>query len=75
LSGFVAYLEEEEDIENPNTLRYFVITAANFLEYNDVEINPRKFRLKVRLPKPDIRHKEAISKEEIREILLKCSDI
>jgi integrase len=75
LSGFVAYLQEEEGIENPNTLRYFVITAANFLEYNDVEISPRKFRLKVRLPKPVIRHKEAISKDEIREILLKCSDI
>lgn len=75
LSGFVAYLEEEEGIENPNTLRYFVITAANFLEYHDVEISPRKFRLKVRLPKPVIRHKEAISKEEIRKILLKCSNI
>jgi hypothetical protein len=50
LSGFVAYLEEE-GIENPNTLRYFVATARNFLEYNDVEISPRKFKLKVRLPK------------------------
>ena len=74
LSGFAAYLEEE-GIENPNTLRYFVATARNFLEYNDVEISPRKFKLKVRLPKPVVRHKEAISKEEIREILLKCSNI
>jgi hypothetical protein len=24
LSGFVAYLEEEENIENPNTIRYFI---------------------------------------------------
>ena len=75
LSGFVAYLEEEGDVENPNTIRYFVTTARNFLEYNDVEISPRKFKLKVRLPKPVIRHKEAISKEEIRDILLKCSNI
>jgi integrase len=75
LSGFVAYLEEEEDIENPNTIRYFVATARNFLEYNDIEISPRKFKLKVRLPKAVIRHKEAISKEEICEILLKCSTI
>ena len=75
LSGFVAYLEEEEGIENPNTIRYFVTTAGNFLEYNDVEISPRKFKLKVRLPKPVVRHKEAIGKEEIREILLKCSNI
>jgi integrase len=75
LSGFVAYLQEVEGIENPNTIRYFVIAARNFLEYHDIEISPRKFRLKVRLPKPVVRHKEAISKEEIREILLKCSNI
>jgi len=75
LSGFVGYLQEEEGIENPNTIRYFVIAARNFLEYNDIEISPRKFKLRVRLPKPVIRHKEAISKEEIREILLKCSNI
>jgi len=75
LSGFVGYLQEVEGIENPNTIRYFVIAARNFLEYNDIEISPRKFKLKVRLPKPVIRHKEAIGKEEIREILLKCSNI
>src|SRR5215211_617268 len=75
LSGFVAYLQEHEGIENPNTIRQFVITARNFLEYYDVEISPRKFKLRVRLPKPIVRRKEAISKEEIREILLKCSDI
>ena len=75
LSGFVTYLQKEGGIENPNTIRYFVITARNFLEYHDIEISPRKFKLKVRLPKPVVRRKEAISKEEIREILLKCSDI
>ena len=72
LSGFVAYLQEVEGVENPNTLRYFVTAARNFLEYNDVEISPRKFKLKVKLPKAIIRYKEAIDKEEIREILLKC---
>jgi integrase len=75
LSGFVAYLQEEEGIENPNTIRHFVTTARNFLEYHDIEISPRKFKLRVRLPKAVIRRKEAIGKEEIREILLKCSDI
>ena len=75
LSGFVAYIQEEQGIENPNTIRSFVITARNFLEYHDIEISPRKFKLRVRLPKPVVRHKEAIDKQEIREILLKCSDI
>jgi hypothetical protein len=28
LSGFVVYLQEEEKIENPNTLRHFVITVS-----------------------------------------------
>ena|ERR671919_1035868 len=60
LSGFVAYLQEEEGIENPNTIRYFVTTARNFLEYYDIEISPRKFKLRVRLPKAVVRRKEAI---------------
>ena len=75
LSGFVAYLQEHAGIENPNNIRQFVITARNFLEYHDIEISPRKFKLRVRLPKAVVRRKEAISNEEIREILLKCSDI
>jgi uncharacterized protein (UPF0297 family) len=44
LSGFVAYIQEEQGIENPNTIRHFVITARNFLEYHDVEISPRRFK-------------------------------
>jgi integrase len=75
LSGFVVYLQQEENIRNPNTIRHFVITARNFLEYHDIEISPRKFKLRVRLPKAVVRRKEAIGKEEIRKILLKCSDI
>jgi integrase len=75
LSGFVTYIQEVLGIENPNTIRHFVVTARNFLEYHDIEISPRKFKLRVRLPKPIVRRKEAIGKEEIREILLKCSDI
>src|SRR5215217_1887130 len=75
LSGFVRYLQEVIGIENPNTIRHFVITARNFLEYHDIEISPRKFKLRVRMPKPVVRRKEPIGKEEVREILLKCSDI
>jgi integrase len=75
LSGYIAYLREEERIQNPNTIRAWIITARTFLEYHDVDISPRKFKLKVRLPKKIVRQKEAISKEEIREILSKCADI
>ena len=46
-----------------------------FLEYNDIEISPRKFKLKVRYPKKVSRHKEAIDKEDIVKILNGCSDL
>lgn len=57
------------------TLKYNIGIAKNFLEFNDVEISPRKYRLKVRLPRVVRRNKEALSKEEIVDILNTCSNI
>ena len=57
------------------TFRDRIITVKNFLEYNDIEISPRKFELKVRFPKTIFRHKEAIDKEDIIKILNGCSDL
>jgi integrase len=51
------------------------VTAKSFLEYHDVEISPRKFKLKVKLPKVVRRKKEALSKEDTINILNNCSDI
>jgi integrase len=51
------------------------VTVKNFLEYCDVDISPRKFKLKVKLPKIVRRNKEALSKEDIVDILNTCSDI
>jgi integrase len=52
-----------------------IITVKTFLEYNDIEISPRKFRLKVRFPKTILRNKEAIDKKDIIKILNCCSDL
>ena len=52
-----------------------VITAKNFLEFNDIDINPRKFKLKVKFPKNIRRIKEALDKNDITNILNSCSDI
>src|SRR5918995_1457585 len=41
----------------------------------DIDISPRKFELKVKLPKTVRRNKEALSKEVIIDILNACSDI
>ena len=51
------------------------MTVKNFLEYHDIDISPRRFKLKVKLPKTIRKNKEALSKEDIIEILNAASDI
>jgi integrase len=49
--------------------------VKNFLEYHDVDIIPRKFKLKVKLPKVVMKKKEALSKEDVIDILNICDNI
>ena len=74
LSNYSAYLSRNKNISFL-TLKQRVVTAKNFLEYHDVDISPRKFKLKVKLPKVIRKNKEALSKEDIVDILNACSDI
>ena len=55
------------------TIKQGIVTVKNFFEYHDIEISPRNFKLKVRLPKVVRKNKEAISKEDIADILNHCS--
>ena len=57
------------------TIKQRVITVKNFFEYHDIDISPRKFKLKVKLPRTIRRNKEALSKEDVTNILNACSDI
>jgi integrase len=76
LSRYILYLKQETNNSiASNSLKNHVITVKNFLEYNDVDISPRKFKLKVRLPKIVRKNKEALSKEDVTDILNACSDI
>jgi integrase len=74
LSQYASYLKKTNTISNLS-LKQRVVTVKNFLEYNDVDISPRKFKLKIKLPKAVRRNKEALSKEDIVNILNTCSDI
>jgi hypothetical protein len=51
------------------------VTVNNFLEYHDIDISPRRFKLKIKLPKTVRKNKEALSKEDVVEILNAASDI
>ncbi len=73
LSDYCIYLQETG--LHSSTLKNRVITVKNFLEFNDVDISPRKFKLKVKFPKNIRRIKEALDKNDITNILNSCSDI
>ena len=74
LGRFVIYLKEKNG-NSPVTVKSYIITVKNFLEYCDINISPRKFKLKVPLPKVVKKNKEALSKEDTVDILNACSDI
>lgn len=74
LGNYCIYLQESNTIHT-TTLKQRVVTARNFLEFNDIDISPRKFKIKVRLPKDIKRNREAIHKNDIINILNSCSDI
>jgi integrase len=73
INGYAAYLRKCNITSS--TLKQRIVTVKNFLEYCDVDITPRKFRLKVKLPKVVRKKKEALSKEDIVEILNECDNI
>ena len=51
------------------TIKNTVNTVINFLLFHDQDINPRKLKHKVRLPKVVRQNKEALTKEDIIKIL------
>jgi len=50
LSRYCSYLVSSGNISTI-TIKQRVITIKNFFEYCNIDINPRKFKLKVKLPK------------------------
>jgi hypothetical protein len=71
LSDYCIYLQENR--LHPSSLKNRVTTVKNFLEFNDVDISPRKFKLKVKFPKNIRRIREALDKNDITNILNSCS--
>ena len=74
LNGYVSFMQTNHNI-SAYTIKTRIITAKNFLEYYDVDISPRKFKIKVKIPKSVRKSNEALSKEDIIDILNTCSDI
>ena len=74
LCNYIAYLQTSNAISTL-TLKQRITTAKNFLEYFDVDISPRKYKLKVKLPRVVRKDIQALTKEDITNIINACSDI
>jgi integrase len=74
LSEYVKYLGRERKISSL-TLKLMMSTVRSYLETFDVEILPRKYRLKVRTPKVIKQEKEALSRHDIQTILNACHNL
>jgi integrase len=74
LNDYCLFLQDNYNLSSI-AFRDKITTVKTFLEFNDIEISPRKFKLKVRFPKTVFKHKEALDKNDIGQILNGCSDI
>jgi integrase len=73
LSDFVIYLNSTGSYTN-TSIKQRVVTVRNLLEFYDIEISPRKFRYKVRLPQSEIDDKKPLTRELIIKILENCTN-
>ena len=77
LSGYAFYLTNEyvspDGFKLSNmTIKNTINSVRNFLEYHDIDINARKYLLKVKYPRAVRQYKEALSKNDISKILQSC---
>lgn len=74
LNKFVGYLLQNNRLSS-SSIKQYVITAKNFIEYNDVDVSPLKFKLKVKMRRAVRTKKHALSKEDIIKILNSCNNM
>jgi integrase len=74
LAAYASYLLYTGTISSL-TLTQWVVTAKNLLEFYDIDISPKEFKFKVRLPKAIRKNKEALTKEFVADILNSVADI
>jgi integrase len=73
VSYFVVQLSHKQYIA-PTSIFLYVHAVKSYLLYHDIDINPAKFRRKVRLPKIAREDEQPIDASDIRKLLLACSN-
>jgi integrase len=74
LSKFKSFMVSRKTYTTNQTIKQYIVTVRNFLEYYDIEVSQRKFRQKVKIPKSVRRRKEPLTRDLIIKILENCSN-
>jgi integrase len=75
VSYFVVRLSHEQHQHiAPTSVFLYVHAVKSYLLYHDIDINPAKFRRKVRLPKIAREDEQPLDASDIRKLLLACSN-
>ena len=77
LRKFVHYLSTRKfsNIQlSPATISLYVAGVRSYLEYHDIDITPSKFKKRVPMPKKYYENREGIDAEDIRTLLLSCTN-
>jgi integrase len=76
LDGFVSYLLllPQEPRIAPTTVSLYTYAVRSYVQYHDIDVNPAKFRRRVRLPKVAREDEEPLDANDIRKILLACNN-
>jgi integrase len=77
MDGFVSYFAVHGTGEQhiaPTSIFSYVYAVRSYLLYYDIDINPAKFRRRVRLPKIAREDEEPLDASDIRKILLACNN-
>jgi integrase len=77
LRKFIHYLSAREYSDSklsPATVSLYVAGVRSYLEHHDIDISPHKFKKRVTMPKQYRDTKAAINAEDIRTLLLACTN-
>jgi hypothetical protein len=75
VSYFVARLSHGQHQHiAPTSIFLYVHAVKSYLLYHDIDINPAKFRRKVRLPKITREDEQQLDASDIHKLLLACSN-
>ncbi len=78
IDAFVSYLlrirQQDGSPIAATSITLYVYSVRSYFQYFDIDINPAKFRRKVRLPKVAREDEEPLDANDIRKLLLACSN-